>query len=199
MNNLHFSPYTIAPRDKNEIKTHSLYPYRSIKLAVIFVYGTEFHRRIHIMNISATVKIAAIFIILFMGLAAFILRKMRSNFNLRRADFSSAFIDILIVFIACGNLRMRHNLERWFFGILLIGALFMTPIFTSELLNQVYRMQDQKITTFEQLARIRAPIYINPALAMHAETIREQLRFEYRMLTQHHNLMTLNFELLAKK
>lgn len=178
INNLHFSPYTIASTHKNE--THSLYPYRSNELAVMFVYGADFHRQIHILNISATVKIAAILILLFMVLAAFILRKMRKNFNLRRVDFSSAIIDILIVFIACGNLRVRHHLERWFFGILLIGALFMTPIFTSELLNQVYRMQDQKLTTFEQLAEIGAPIYINPALFMHAETISEQLRFVHR-------------------
>lgn len=164
--------------DKNnkQTKMHELYPYDSNKLAIIFVYGTDFQRKLNILLIPMSIWVVSILIILFMCLAAIALHTLRKKFHLRRVDHGSTLIDILIVFIACGNLRIYHKWERLFFLILFNGAFFLTPIFSSEILSQVYRMRNRQINTFEQLTEIDSPIFINPTLATHEHNVCEMLR-----------------------
>lgn len=176
---LHFSAKQLpSETDKSSI-TYPLYPYTSDKLAIIFVYGTDYQREMNILFIPGSVQILATLILLFVFLATIILCIVR------RGGFMSAFIDIVIAFIAGGNLRMRFKFERWFFGILLISAFFITSIFTGNLLDCVYQVLNQEINTFEQLANINLPnipAYINPTLAMHSEDIRERLRLVHQSL-----------------
>lgn len=157
--------------------TYPLYPYESPKLALIFVYGTDSTREMNIVLVPESVRTLAISIGLFVILATTALCFMRRKLKLPRSGSTFTFIDVIIAFIAGGNLRMQHKFERWFFGILLIGTFFINSLFTGDLLDCVIRILNQRISTFQQLADINSPIYISKTLAMHEFNIRKMLRF----------------------
>lgn len=155
---------------------YPLYPYQSVELAVIFVYGEDIQRQVNIWYMPGSVQGQAISIVTFMSLAAIVLCIIRRKFKLRRDGLLSTFIHTLVVFIGGGNLRMQHRFEKWFFGILLFGAFFITSIFTGDLLDCVYRILNQKISTFEELAGMNSPIYISRSLAANSMHVRNILR-----------------------
>lgn len=155
-------------------KTYSLYPYSSVELTVAFVYGIDYTRRTNHMPIPQSVQILLTVILLFICLAAIILCIIRRKFKLRPDGLFSTYIDASVAIIAGGNLRMQHKFERLFFGILLIGAFFMTNLLTGDVLFHIYRSRNQ-VNTFEHLATIDSPIYINPSLAH--TTVQEILKF----------------------
>lgn len=157
--------------------THPLYPYDSIKLMAIFVYGDDFTRQMNIVFIPEAIRTLAICLISFLGSATVILLCMRRKLRLRRSGLISVFMDIIIAFIAGGNLQMRHRVERWFFGILLTATFFITSLFVGELLDCVYRVMNQRISTFGQLAEIHSPVYSGSSLAMYEGNIHDMLRF----------------------
>lgn len=156
--------------------TYPLYPYRSRKLAAIFVYGADFERQMNILSIPGSVQGLAISIVLFIISAAIVLCIIRRKFKLRRDGLISTFIDTMVAFIAGGNLRMQHKYERWFFGILLIAAFFITSIFTGDLLEYVHRILSQEIDTFDQLKNRNQSVYIIPSLSIYAKHICVMLR-----------------------
>lgn len=167
---LHFSSSLLS------LKNRRLYPYHSQELTIIFVYGTDFKRLMDVWSMPGTVQGLAISIVLFMSLAAIVLCVIRRKLKLRRDGLTSTFVDILITLVAGGNLRVHNKFERWLFGILLIGAFFITSIFTGGLLNYVYRVLNQNIDTFEQLPRTNLTAYITPTLRIYAKQICEILR-----------------------
>lgn len=178
-NLLHFDSF-LLPSNSNRgtSSLHPLYPYDSAELVTIFVYGDDFSRHMNILLIPESVQILAGLIVLFKISAAIILFIIRRKFQLRGGDFISAFIDTMVAFTAGGNLRLRHKFEKWFFGIMLIGAFFIISLFMGDLLDCIYRIFDQKISTFEQLATMNAPIFISHRLSVHTEDINDRLRFE---------------------
>lgn len=160
----------------NNVKKSSLYPYDSKNLAVIFIYGVDFQRRMNISVTPNSTRLLIILIIIFMSSAAIILFFIRRNIENRRNEIIGTFIDILVAFIGGGNLRMQHKFERCFFGILLIAAFFVTLLFAGDILDLIYRNLNQRISTFQQLASINSPVYIIPALRMYSTRIDEMLR-----------------------
>lgn len=172
---LHFSPMLLSKTGKGTL-SYSLYPYNSDDLAVIFVYGADFQRELNILFVPKSVQTVASLIISLMSLSTIVLYLIRRKLRLQRSDFPAAFIDTWIAFTSGGNLRVENHIERWFFGILLIGVFFISSIFTGDLLECIYRILYQKFTSFDQLAKIEAPVYINPSLASNIEIIREMLR-----------------------
>ena len=162
---------------KNESKMYPVYPFESIQLTAVFVYGTDFQRELNLFaGISRAIKLIAAFIVLFISLAAIVLHIIRRKLRLPRADLVSTHIDCWIPFIGGGNLEIRHRLERWFFGILLFAAFFIMSVFSGDLLDSVVKVYNQKIGTFEELAEINAPIYIEPTLGFYSDTIHEMLK-----------------------
>lgn len=156
-------------------KTYPLYPYDSIELVVLFFYGNDFKRQLEIFIVPESIQIAAGLFVLFVILAASILCFIRRKLRLRRDGLFSTFIDTMVAFIAGGTLQMRHKLERWFFGILLTSALFITALWTGDVLDCMYQM-DKKITTFQQLADINSPIFIPTSFKGQESAIHEMLR-----------------------
>lgn len=175
-NVLHFDSL-LLPLKNDTRRSYPLYPYHSIELVVSFVYGTDFTRHMNILLIPESVQLLATVIMVFMLLAAIVLCIIRKKFKLERNGFVLAFIDTLIAIIAGGNIRMNHKFERWFFGILLIGAFFITSLFAGDLVDCIIRILNQKISTFDQLAGINAPIYTSQRLSAYDEDIHEMLRF----------------------
>lgn len=161
--------------------TYPLYPYDSDTLTVIFVYGVDFNRQKNILLVPESIQLLAGLIALSMSASALILSIIRRKLNIRRSGLISTLIDTLISFVAGGNLRVKHGMERWFFAILLIGTFFITTIFAGGLLDYFYRILDQKIDTLEQLAVVNSPIYVSSSAKMHVNQIGEMLRFD-----QHH-------------
>lgn len=113
---------------------------------------------------------------MFICLAAIVLCIIRKKFKLRRADLPITFIHTIVTFIGGEDLRMRHKWERWFFGILLIGAFFITSVYGGTLLDYFVQSYGQKMTKIEQLIGLELPIFV-PLEAMDAEYANEILRF----------------------
>lgn len=156
--------------------TYSLYPYDSVKIMVLFVYGTDYTRQMNILLIPEAVQIVAALITLTMSTAALVLSVIRRKLRLRRGGLLTAFVDIWITFIGGGNLRVDHKLERYFYAILLTAAFFITSLFAGELLDCIVRILNQKITKLEQLKEIDAPIYNTASLHASHKRIDELLR-----------------------
>lgn len=174
LNNLHFDSLLFFNR---MIKAQPLYPYRSTELYLLFVYGTDFRRHMSSSsNPTAFRKVSGI-IVLFSTLVAINLCIARRRLNLVRSGLISSFIDTLVAFMGGGNLRMQHKFERWFFTVLMVGAFFMTALWTGELLSLAYHITDQKVNTFEQLIKINTTIYNGDRETNINDIVHEMLKF----------------------
>lgn len=155
---LHFQSL-IVPNEKGTM-TQSAYPFRSLKLMVIFVYGTDYTRQMNILMIPEAVQITAATIVFFMGSAAFVLSIIRRKLRLRRNGLILTLIETLVAFIGSGNMNMNHKFERYFFAIVLIMGFFMTSLYAGDLLDCIVQILNQKFTKLEQLKGFRTPIYV---------------------------------------
>lgn len=150
----------MPPESDKSMLVYYSYPYQSNELVAIFVYGTDFTRQSNlIQSIPESVLVIFSFTLLFIGLASVTLYLVRKKLKLSQSDIISSFIDVMIAFIAGGQLRMLHKFERLFFGILLISAFFITSLFMGEFLDYFYGIFCQKVDTLEELAEINSPIY----------------------------------------
>lgn len=154
---------------------YSLYPYHTAEFKVVFVYGSDYERGMDILLVPKSIQLVTGLIVLFISLSAIVLSMIRRKLRLPNADFVSAFIDCWIPFICGGTLRMSHRLERWFFAISLFGAFFIVNVFAGDFLDSILRVLNHKIRTFEELAKISPPIYINPDLSFYNQRIYETL------------------------
>lgn len=151
------------------------YPYISYEFVIVFVYGTDFERqKYHILNSSEAFVGRAI--LAFFFFAAAVLCYVRRINRLRRDGYSSSFIDTVVTFIGGGNLQMNHKLERWIFGILLIGCFFLST-FWFEVMFPSFLLSDKKIKTFDDLIKINPTIYIPNSLHFQADRITDMLRY----------------------
>lgn len=158
---LHFEPQSIILTKYKRLSRIRLYPYRVVDMKVMFMYGKDYKRDRDVFTVSASILVQAALLILFMICSAFALLYIRRKYQLPPNDVSSAFLDILILFIGGGSIRMDHKYERWFFGILLFGAFLIVTVFAGDLLDSFVAVKNKKVTTFEQLAEINAPIHID--------------------------------------
>lgn len=155
--------------------TYQLYPYDSKALCVIFVYGTDFQRGEHFAFVPSYTKILGITLSTFICMAAIVLFIIRKRFKLRRDGFLITFIDTMVAFVAGGNLRMQHRIERLFFGCVLISAFFIVSIFTGTVLDCIYSIAKQEVT-FEKMHGLKSPIFISPSLNANVENILQMLK-----------------------
>lgn len=160
----------------NQNEKTFLYPYYSIDLVVIFVYGHDYTRLMNLMLIPDSVLIVTGIIILYICVCAVILCIIRKKLGPRRNDLLSAFTDITIIFIGGGNVKIDHKWEKWFFSVLLIGSMFIMFLFGGDLLDSVYLILNQKITKFQELVKINAAVFPGPTLISHNDSIREMFR-----------------------
>lgn len=157
--------------------SESLYPFHSVKLFVIFVYGSDYQRKIN-NNLFNKLEIFLLNwtnLVVFLG--AVVLCFIRRFSRLRRSGFISVLIDVMIIFIGGGRSRPDHRLERWFFVILSIGAFFLNAICLGPTLFPTYLSPQQSITTFRQLAEVKSEFYFAPYLAANSDIVVEMLRF----------------------
>lgn len=175
-NYFHIDACLTSP-DIDQTKAHAMYPYSSIDLVAIFFYGNNYQRQRNITFVPASVRLLGGLLTLVVVSGSIILWIIRRKLRLRHGSCMSTFIDAIVIFIAGGNLQMRHKFERWFFGISLIGAFFMTSLWSGDLLDCVYQTMDQKISTYDELTEIDAPIYIPPNFQKHSTEIYGMLRF----------------------
>lgn len=153
-----------------------MYLHVKIKLKTLFVYGTDYKRKMNIFSVPESVTIVAALVLSFIFAAAITLYIIRRKLRRPPNEFLSAFIDCWIPFIGGGNLRMEHRLERWFFAILLFGAFFIMSVFSGDLLNCVVQVLNEKVSTFAELAEINPPIYSTYELYLHRDLIYEKLK-----------------------
>lgn len=173
---IHFDPFVLS-HSKGTMIYHS-YPYQSVELSVLFVYGDDFEREMSGFLIPQSVQTLNIIILVFLITSATILYMMRRKLTLRRNDFMLSFMDVMVTFTSGSSLQMQHRAERLFFGVLLFAAFFITLIYTGDVLFYIYRLMDQQISTFEQLAIISPPIYVIQSLQ--GTDIESMLRYVYQ-------------------
>lgn len=163
---LHFNLEVLNAEKRKGSNTRPLYPYHTVELTALFVYGTDFKREVNILfePIPEQIQLIAGLIVLFVLWAAIVLYMIRRKLNLPRNEFSLAFMECITPFIGGGNMRIRHKWEKWFFIILIFGAFFIVAVFAGCLLDAAIRIQHQRIETFEQLAQIDSPIFIRNSL-----------------------------------
>lgn len=161
---------------------HPLYPYHVAELTVVFIYGKHFTRRMNILLIPESIQIITTMIIVFASLGAYILYFIRRRLHLRRDGLSSTFIDTMITFIGGGNVRIVHKYEKWFFGILSFGAFFIISVFSGDLLDCFVRILHEKVNSFEKLAFLNSPIFINVDFREQSDQIHSMLRFYFRYI-----------------
>lgn len=107
-----------------------LYPYRSMEMSVLFVYGSNYQRQVN-NNVLSKLKIFALsWMNLFVILAAILLTYIYRWTRISCDGFISALINVLVIFTGGARLRMNHIFERWFFIIVSIGAFFFDGDFT---------------------------------------------------------------------
>lgn len=172
---MHFDSKLLASEDYDETRIHPLYPYRTIELAAVIVYGPDFHRNVDFFAIPVSVRIVIGLLLMFVSLAAFVLWMIRRKLERPRNSLISAFFECIVPFIGGGAVNIQHKLERWFFFVLYVSAFLIMTVFAGDILDSVVRIQIQKISTFKQLAELNAPIYTFPQLSMHSDIIHGML------------------------
>lgn len=144
---------------------------------VIFVYGTDYQRQFNNNLLSKLTLFMFNWTSLFVILASIFLCFVRRIDRLRRAGFMPVLIDVMVMFIGGGNLRMRHTLEKWFFVVVSIGAFFLNAICFDSTSFPSYLLSTQSVETFQQLTEINPPIYFNHLLKSDEKLIHKMLRF----------------------
>lgn len=168
--------FSLRFEEGTAINVYPSFPYSSIRLYAIFVYGHDFNRNIDVFNLSTSLLIYGGVWIILTVLLATILWIGRQKLNHRRNEFTLALIDITVTYLAGGNLRMQHKIEKWFFGILLIFAFFLTSILTGDVLDQIYRVNSQKMSEFHELSQLNLSIYTHPSLSNQDDDVHALLR-----------------------
>lgn len=178
-NALHFvlhQPLAIPGLVKYE-QLSPLYPYRSMELSVFFVYGTDYERQIN-DNFFSQLKIFTFnWTNLFVILAAAMLFIIRRWHQLHCDGFLFAVIDVVVIFIGGGRVRVDHKLERWFFTIVSIGAIFLNGICLGPTLFPSFLLHHRSIETFQQLAEINPPVYATFLVKKKLDLVGDMLRF----------------------
>lgn len=159
-----------------------LYPFHSIALKTVFVYGRDSKRETNFLVVSERVVLIVGLILLFIILAAIVLRIIRKKFNLSGTNLLITFTDCLIPFIGGGSLQMRNRWERLFFVILSFGAFFIVSMFGGDILNSFIILLSGKVENFNMLAKTNSSIYIDQSLHMYSNNITALLRYSIHLI-----------------
>lgn len=173
--------------DSNEADyRHTLYPYNSIELAVVLVYGTDVKRRKDTLYIPEWVRYMGFWILFFWISFALILCVIRRRRGIAHHGLNSTLIETDVFFIGVGTIQMDHRWEKIFFGILLMLGVVTNPLWSDIFLVQTYQMMDEKISLilirFDQLAKIQSPIYLYSSLEGDSVLVNELIRCILRNL-----------------
>lgn len=152
------------------------FPYHSSTLRAIFVYGSDYKRETDLFTISNSVKVVAALIVSLLTISIITLHAIRSRFGLPGNGVVSIAIDSLNPFIGGGNLQMEHRFERWFFGILLVGAFFIVSVFGGDFVDSVVKILISKVETFDDVSKINPTVYIGKELIIYEAGISDMLK-----------------------
>lgn len=154
----------------------ALYPYRSTKLIVLFVYGTDFKRQKQHILLNENVKYYNFLCAIGFALSAMVLCFLRRRNQLRRDGLISSAIDVHVSYFGGGSLRSYHQLERFFLGIFLISGFFWTAVCFDAEMYSYFLVHDEKVKTFGDLAKIDPPIFSGFRLKENADVVFDRLR-----------------------
>lgn len=156
--------------------SHPLYPFHSVKIGVILVYGTDITRQTNLISIPKWVYIMSILLVLVLITYAAIICALRRKARLRHIGFISSFIDTSMAFLGRGNHRMSNRLERTIFVYLMVAGIITSPIWSGIFVIQTYNVLYQRVKTFKELAATNTPIYISGSLTHHEQNVVQLLK-----------------------
>lgn len=173
---LHLNVLDSIPMLPGDSKVVALYPYRLGDLSVIFFYGSDYQRQIN-DNALSKLKIFIFnwtnLLVILMAIVLFFVRRWA---KLQRDGFAPVLIDIIVIFIGGGRLRMDHKIERWIFVIMSIGALFLNGICLGPTLFPSYLTPHRSIETFQLLAELNPPIFYRLVFRDQRDILAEMLK-----------------------
>lgn len=188
-NFLHLGWMSAIKSIAKETMTYPLYPYHAREIVVIFVYGTDSNRQLSIIPFPVCLLYLNYSMFVTIISAAVVLCYIRRTFKLRRDGYISSFIDTIVGFIGGGTLRIVHKLERYFFGILMIGGIFLVAIWTDKVLDHIYHIQFFEVDTLKKLSEIgRLPVFVSPFWESDRDLLEEILRLVIRKILIHLSL-----------
>lgn len=180
---LNLTPFPIVKHTK--LKTF-LYSYHGQDLAVVFVYGNDFKRQEYRPYLTrlGTKLFCALNAFGFSAIAA--LFYLRRKLRLRHNDIVSVVMDVHIISVAGGNLRVHNKYERLFCAILMIAS-FFNASFWWAIVYPTFLIHNDQIDTFDKLVKINPPIFIPPTLKENDQDIIQLLRYEFLFISNYLN------------
>lgn len=189
-NALHFDSFLIFLGDHKIKKTKEivkspqhplnvlfpLYPFNTIQLHAVFVYGTDFSRQMNILSIPKLVKMLARKSYSWVWQQSFSVLCVGNSHSNASIQCQQLLILSSLSLVA-DDFKWHTNWKKWIFGILSLGAFFIISLFAGDMLFYMYRILNQKVNTFQELSTIETPIHSNPTLTMYGDDIQKMLRF----------------------
>lgn len=176
---LHMNSFLLTSKNDKSSRVHPSYPFDSIELCAVFVYGHDIERQVDIYHFSKK------FMILFSinnfittSLATILWIARRKIMSISQSEFSLAQLHILSVIFGGGNVRIQHRFERYFFSILMLASFFTVPLTLGEYLEEAYNFLNQQMSTFEELRQFNLSVYSTPPLRNHNNDVQEMLKYE---------------------
>lgn len=155
----------------------SVNSYTSVELAVVLVFGKDLERRRDILYVDKWLQYMGLSILFFWIAFAIILHNVRRLRGIAHHGLISTLIESAVPFIGIGTIQIDHRSEKIFFGMLLMLGVVTNPLWSDIFLVQTYEVMDEKVTTFDQLAKINSKIFVSLHLKMHKSTIPERIRY----------------------
>lgn len=111
------------------------------------------------MNVWKSVEKSWVHIVFVIG-AVILLFLLRRGDRAIRNEFSSAYVDVMIIITGAGTLRYRDKMEKILFGILFFGSFYINIIqidnnFFTELVTTV----PDRVDSLEKLKTLNSKIY----------------------------------------
>lgn len=144
----------------------------------MFVYGSDFKRQkiSPLNNFNPLQWMINDLTYVFWITATVLLYFLRRVMKLRRRGFMEAFFDISITFIGGGNVRIDHKLEKWLFGIVFLGAFFLSTVWQETSIFPSFLLPNQNIDTFDKLAKVGPTFYAATPFQASSHLIEEMLK-----------------------
>lgn len=170
-----FESIAAAADNVHHEKTIDLYPYVSLKLKSIFMYGTDRDRRSASMILSALMNYW--FIPFWFVFTTTVLHLIRFKVNNVKPDISSSVLDMIVIFFGGKSIRFRHCIENGFIIVLLFGMFFMSSLFVGDFLSKASIMRPvREFDRFEKIVDLKTPIYFADFLGDEKRVADENLR-----------------------
>lgn len=170
-----FDSDTVVKMTTNKTKMISLYSHRTMKIRAIFIYGSDYPRKV-----AQTILLDALakywFMPIWFLLTTTALHVIRLKTASTRNRFSSSVLDMINIFFGGASVRNQHRFERGFIIIMIFGMFFLQSIWISDFLSKASDLRHSNgVDTFKKVGDLKKPIYVARTLSDQKDVINKIL------------------------